>query len=140
MAPEFQVCAWKHSRPGAGSTLVTEHRLDTIVHFAGETYNIGGGNERSNIEIVTQICRLIDKFFAEDERLRERFPNCPAVHGKKNTTLIDFVTDRPGHDRRYAINTDRVRRELGMCRLRRWIRACSKQSPGILRTSHGGEV
>jgi dTDP-glucose 4,6-dehydratase len=79
----------------------------------GETYNIGGGNERSNIEIVTQICRLIDKFFAEDERLRERFPNCPAAHGKKNTTLIDFVTDRPGHDRRYAINTDRVRRELG---------------------------
>ena len=80
----------------------------------GETYNIGGGNERSNIEIVTQICRLIDKFFAEgSERLRERFPNCPAAHGMKNTTLIDFVTDRSGHDRVYAINTDRVRRELG---------------------------
>ena len=79
----------------------------------GETYNIGGGNERSNIEIVTQICRLMDEFFAEDERLRERFPNCPAARGEKNETLIDFVTDRLGHDRRYSINTERARRELG---------------------------
>ncbi len=79
----------------------------------GETYNIGGGNERSNIQIVTQICRLMDKFFAEDERLGQRFPNCPAARGKKNETLIDFVTDRPGHDRRYSINTDRAGRELG---------------------------
>lgn len=79
----------------------------------GETYNIGGGNERSNIHIVTQICRLIDKVFAEDERLGERFPNCPAARGETLETLISFVTDRPGHDRRYSINTDRARHELG---------------------------
>ncbi len=65
----------------------------------GETYNIGGNNERTNLELVKTICRLIDA--------RGVGPTVPAED------LITFVTDRPGHDRRYAINADKMKSELG---------------------------
>ena len=66
----------------------------------GETYNIGGGEERQNIEIVHLLCDLMD------ERLGRS--------GKESSRrLIQFVTDRPGHDRRYAIDASKIRRELG---------------------------
>ena len=58
---------------------------------AGETYNIGFGQPVTNLEIVRRLLRILGK--SED--------------------LIDFVPDRPGHDRRYALNTDKIRRELG---------------------------
>ena len=65
----------------------------------GETYNIGGWSERRNIEIVKTICSILD----------ELCPNDPVVpHGK----LITFVKDRPGHDRRYAIDAAKIKREL----------------------------
>ncbi len=67
---------------------------------AGEKYNFGGGAERSNIEVVRAICAILD-------RLR------PAADGKPHEALIEFVTDRPGHDLRYAIDAGRARRELG---------------------------
>jgi dTDP-glucose 4,6-dehydratase len=79
----------------------------------GETYNIGGNNERTNIEIVSQLCRLVDQRFSADAALSKRFPNCPAAQGKPSDSLMNFVTDRPGHDRRYAIDATRARRELG---------------------------
>jgi dTDP-glucose 4,6-dehydratase len=79
----------------------------------GETYNIGGNNERTNIEIVTQLCQLIEREFSANAELRKRFPNCPAAQGKKNDSLIQYVADRPGHDRRYAIDASRARKELG---------------------------
>jgi dTDP-glucose 4,6-dehydratase len=79
----------------------------------GEAYNIGGGNERSNTEVVTQICRLVDKVFAENNGLNDRFANCPAARREKSETLVTYVTDRPGHDRRYAINAQRAGTELG---------------------------
>jgi dTDP-glucose 4,6-dehydratase len=64
----------------------------------GETYNIGGNAERPNLTIVQTICRLLD----------ERFPkNAP------HTRLVTHVADRPGHDRRYAINAAKIQRELG---------------------------
>jgi dTDP-glucose 4,6-dehydratase (EC 4.2.1.46) len=67
---------------------------------AGETYNIGGGAERQNIEIVQLLCDLMD------ERLRRS--------GKKTSrNLIHFVSDRPGHDRRYAIDAGKIERQLG---------------------------
>ncbi len=66
----------------------------------GETYNIGGLNERPNIEIVKTICALLDK-------------QAPRADGKSYTTLITYVTDRPGHDRRYAIDCAKIQRELG---------------------------
>jgi dTDP-glucose 4,6-dehydratase len=66
---------------------------------AGETYNIGGGGEKRNIEIVEIICSILDECCPED----------PSVPHRK---LIAFVKDRPGHDRRYAVDARKVEREL----------------------------
>ncbi|MFN0039606.1 MAG: dTDP-glucose 4,6-dehydratase [Burkholderiales bacterium] len=66
----------------------------------GETYNIGGRNERSNIDVVRAICRILDKVV-------------PSRDGKLRESLITFVRDRPGHDRRYAINATKIETELG---------------------------
>jgi dTDP-glucose 4,6-dehydratase len=65
----------------------------------GETYNIGGWNEMPNIEIVRTICRLLDELRPDPAGPHER--------------LITFVKDRPGHDRRYAIDASKIHRELG---------------------------
>lgn len=67
----------------------------------GETYNIGGDNEWPNIEIVRTVCDLVD----------ER--QGPLPDGEPRRSLIRFVKDRPGHDRRYAIDAGKIRRELG---------------------------
>lgn len=64
----------------------------------GETYNIGGNSERSNIDVVRSICRILDE-------LRPR--------GGPHERLIQFVADRPGHDHRYAIDASKIRRDLG---------------------------
>ena len=66
----------------------------------GETYNIGGNSERTNIEVVRCICTLLDA--------RRPLPN-----GRKHESLITHVKDRPGHDRRYAIDSSKLQRELG---------------------------
>jgi dTDP-glucose 4,6-dehydratase len=66
----------------------------------GETYAIGGRSERRNIDVVRQICGLLDEL-APDARV------------PRHEALIEFVTDRPGHDLRYAIDSSRVERELG---------------------------
>ncbi len=65
----------------------------------GETYNIGGWNEKTNLEIVRTVCAVLDELRPDAGGARER--------------LIAFVTDRPGHDRRYAIDARRIERELG---------------------------
>lgn len=67
---------------------------------AGETYNVGGWNEKPNLEIVKTICALLDE-------LR------PRAGGGSHAELITFVKDRPGHDRRYAIDARKIERELG---------------------------
>lgn len=66
----------------------------------GETYNVGGWNEKANIDIVKTVCALLDE-------LR------PRADGKSYAEQITFVTDRPGHDRRYAIDARKLERELG---------------------------
>ncbi len=66
----------------------------------GEVYNIGGNNERQNIDLVRLLCGLLDE-------LR------PRADGKKYADQITFVTDRPGHDLRYAIDASKIKRELG---------------------------
>jgi dTDP-glucose 4,6-dehydratase len=65
----------------------------------GETYNVGGNSERKNLDVVTTICDLVD----------EMQPDGPAGSRRK---LITFVKDRPGHDRRYAIDASKIAREL----------------------------
>jgi len=66
----------------------------------GETYNLGGGVEKPNLELVRTICSLLD----------ELRPNDPVM---PHSRLITFVQDRPGHDRRYAMDTRKIERELG---------------------------
>ena len=70
--------------------------------IVGETYNIGGHNEKRNIEVVKAVCELLDEL-------------SPSVHSgiKKYEELITFVQDRPGHDVRYAIDATKIQRELG---------------------------
>ncbi|MHB1616906.1 MAG: dTDP-glucose 4,6-dehydratase [Metallibacterium sp.] len=66
----------------------------------GETYNIGGNSERENIQVVRAICALLDA-------------RQPLADGRRRESLISFVKDRPGHDRRYAIDASKLQRELG---------------------------
>jgi dTDP-glucose 4,6-dehydratase len=66
----------------------------------GETYNIGGWNEKSNLDVVKAICSILDQLK-------------PRIDGKQYADQITFVKDRPGHDRRYAIDASKVERELG---------------------------
>jgi dTDP-glucose 4,6-dehydratase len=67
----------------------------------GETYNIGGNNEKQNIEIVQTVCDLLDEKVG------------PLPDGQPRRSLIRFVKDRPGHDRRYAIDASKIRDALG---------------------------
>lgn len=79
----------------------------------GETYNIGGGAELPNLEVIAAICREVDLAFEEVEGLAERYPDAPAAKGQRSESLKTFVTDRAGHDRRYAIDETKARGELG---------------------------
>jgi len=74
--------------------------IDLVYHngIMGETYNIGGGNERTNLQIVDTICTILDKKIPKDKSYKE---------------LITFVEDRAGHDRRYAIDATKLENELG---------------------------
>jgi len=66
----------------------------------GEVYNIGGNNEKTNLDLVNALCKILD----------ELIPDSPF---KPHKSLIKFVEDRPGHDRRYAIDAEKIKRELG---------------------------
>ena len=79
----------------------------------GENYNIGGHNEWQNIDIVKIICELMNECFANDEALAARFETAKAAISGNSESLIEYVKDRPGHDRRYAIDAAKTRAELG---------------------------
>jgi dTDP-glucose 4,6-dehydratase len=76
--------------------------LDCVIHRGkpGETYNIGGNNEVKNLDLVMMLCKLMDE-------LASNLPVSPCEQ------LINFVKDRPGHDRRYAIDATKIKNELG---------------------------
>lgn len=80
---------------------------------AGETYNIGGGAEKPNAEVIDILCKVIDTLFSQDPALCDRYPNAPAAGGTPSQLLKTTVADRPGHDRRYAIDDAKARAELG---------------------------
>lgn len=79
----------------------------------GETYNIGGGEELPNMAVIDRICAEVDRAFAEIDGLASRYPDAPAAQGRPTSALKTFVTDRAGHDRRYAIDERKARAELG---------------------------
>ena len=90
-----QVRDWLHVQDHAEAL-----RLVLEKGVVGQTYNIGGGNEKTNLEVVQAICRILDELRPE------------ALHAP-HRNLIRFVTDRPGHDVRYAIDARKIERELG---------------------------
>ncbi|QBY03114.1 dTDP-glucose 4,6-dehydratase [Thalassotalea sp. HSM 43] len=79
----------------------------------GENYNIGGNNEWANINIVKEVCKLVESEFAKAPELAARFPEAVAAINANTESLITYVKDRPGHDRRYAIDATKTRDELG---------------------------
>jgi dTDP-glucose 4,6-dehydratase len=95
---------------------VDDHSLgiDLIIDEGrpGQTYNIGGNEEKTNMELVKIICGLMDKMFSEKADMCKSFPESPASKGKQSKTLITHVTDRAGHDRRYAIDSSKISSEL----------------------------
>ena len=78
----------------------------------GRTYNIGGECERTNLELIHELCRLTDEIFQEDTTLKLRFAEAWPSRGNSCRDAVTFVTDRLGHDRRYAIDPTRARSEL----------------------------
>ena len=75
--------------------------IDAVFHHgkSGESYNVGGGNERTNLEIATQICRILD--------------DVKPLPSDRYESQIELVADRPGHDFRYAVDCQKIRDELG---------------------------
>lgn len=79
----------------------------------GETYNIGGHNEQFNLDVIDMVCTVMDRTFEENPELKLRFPQAPPSKGSASSALIEHVRDRAGHDRRYAINAEKINSELG---------------------------
>lgn len=79
----------------------------------GENYNIGGNNEWANIDIVKTICALVDEQFNQNSNLAQQFPHAISAMQGSSASLITYVKDRPGHDRRYAIDATKTQNELG---------------------------
>jgi dTDP-glucose 4,6-dehydratase len=79
----------------------------------GEMYNIGGDSETTNIELVRALCGLVDERLKAQPLLQSLFPESPVFNAAQASILISHVRDRPGHDRRYAINHAKATRDLG---------------------------
>jgi dTDP-glucose 4,6-dehydratase len=96
---------------------VTDHcrAIDLILSngSAGEVYNVGGGSESENLALVHRLCAAADVAFREKPELKSKYSECPAARVERTATLIKFVEDRLGHDRRYAIDCGKIERELG---------------------------
>ena len=85
--------------------LFVEDHCKAILHVlekgkVGQVYNIGGNNEKTNLEVVQTLCKIIDELVPDSKF-------CP------HQNLIRYVTDRPGHDRRYAIDASKIQNQLG---------------------------
>jgi len=101
----LQVRDWLH---------VSDHcrAIDLILHSSpvGETWNIGGSSTEPNLHVVETLCDLIDGEFGRNRNLARRFPHSAPAQGKPARSLMVFVRDRPGHDRRYAVDSGKVGR------------------------------
>jgi len=79
----------------------------------GETYNIGGNNSMTNIELVTLLCEIINQRFESNPEMKQCYPNSPCSNDLRAESLITYVQDRPGHDERYAVDISKISAELG---------------------------
>jgi dTDP-glucose 4,6-dehydratase len=95
--------------------LYVEDHAEALVLVAtkgkiGETYNIGGHNEKKNIEVVHLVCNILEKYYPVKDNPSIQHLSSNIQH---YTDLITYVKDRPGHDRRYAIDATKIKNELG---------------------------
>jgi dTDP-glucose 4,6-dehydratase len=101
----LQVRDWLH---------VSDHcrAIDLILRAsaAGETWNIGGSSTDPNLRVVEAVCDLVDEAFSTHPDLIARFPRSPPAQGGTSRSLIQHVRDRPGHDRRYAVDGGKIAR------------------------------
>jgi dTDP-glucose 4,6-dehydratase len=79
----------------------------------GSTYNIGGNNQVANIDLVLKLCDLLDEKISKKDEFIKIFPECSIIKNKQSRDLIEFIKDRPGHDKRYAIDAKKIANELG---------------------------
>ena len=107
---------------GAGNQIrdwlfVDDHcqAIDRIISLGtkGESYNVGAHEELSNLTVTHCICDAVDKRFRANPTLRLQFPNCPSARLEKPSSLISHVPDRLGHDKRYAIDASKLKKQLG---------------------------
>ena len=86
--------------------------IDLILHAspAGETWNLGGGSTQANIRVVEAVCDLVDERFRQQPKLSTRYSRSPPAQGHSSRTLMQHVRDRPGHDRRYAVDGSKIAR------------------------------
>jgi dTDP-glucose 4,6-dehydratase len=77
---------------------------------AGETWNVGGGSNEPNLKVVETVCALMDEEFRLRPELKTRYPRSAAAGGQPSRSLITYVKDRPGHDRRYAVDSHKITR------------------------------
>ncbi|GAB1342487.1 dTDP-glucose 4,6-dehydratase [Gemmatimonas sp.] len=81
--------------------------------IVGQSFNLGSRTERANAEVVQRICAHLDARFSERASLAARYPHCPAARGVSCASLVQHVADRPGHDRRYALDTTKYVERFG---------------------------
>jgi dTDP-glucose 4,6-dehydratase len=74
----------------------------------GEVYNIGGRSECENIQLVHRLCAIVDDCLGGANELSRTFPDCAVARGESSERLVRYVKDRPGHDRRYAIDSTKI--------------------------------
>ena len=134
------ICTYGDGRHVRDWLSVEDHgvAIDRILgaDVSGCTFNVGGRAEHENLQIIGQRCELIDSRFERDGSLRERFPECPAGRGSSCRELITHVRDRPGHDRRYAIETLRT----GLARTVDWYLGNEPWWRGVMDGSYRGWI
>lgn len=79
----------------------------------GETWNIGARNEMTNVKLLKQLCAVVDQAFASRPELQHRFAQAASARAGNSASLLRHVQDRPGHDRRYAMDATKIEQELG---------------------------
>ncbi len=89
--------------------------IDLILQLGlvGQTYNIGGNNEKANLDTVKLLCEIVDEVLVADAALLRRFSASMPANNSASSKLISFVADRKGHDTRYAINAAKISKQLG---------------------------